>query len=154
MVQTLTAGQVCQRAVVAVHGTVVLSEAARTMRERHVGSLVVIDETAPGERIVVGMVTDRDIVVSVVARDLDARLLRVEDVMSTDLASVRETDPVPQVLALMRRKGVRRVPVTDGEGHLVGIVAADDLVAFLADQLASLAQAIAAGPRREERARP
>lgn len=150
----LTAGQVCRRDVVAVHRTVVLLDAARTMRERHVGSLVVVDEAAPGERFVVGMLTDRDLVVSVVARDLDARALRVEDVMSTDLATVRETDPVPQILALMWRRGVRRVPVTDGEGRLVGIVAADDLVELIAGEMASLAQALAAGPRREERARP
>ncbi|MDP1899734.1 MAG: CBS domain-containing protein [Rubrivivax sp.] len=154
MVEGLTAGQVCNRDVVWVHKTVALNEAARLMRERHVGSLVAIEEAAPGKRLVAGMVTDRDIVLSVVAKDRDARLLRVEDVMTTEVACARETDSVLEVLALMRRRGVRRVPVTDGHGLLIGIVAVDDLLTQLSNDLRSLVQLITAQPGHEQLARP
>lgn len=149
----LTAGETCNRKVIAAHKSTAINESARIMREQHVGSLVVVDETEEGT-FVVGMLTDRDIVTAVVAKDLDAATLRVEDVMSADVVTAREDDSVLDVLANMRRKGVRRIPVTGPNGRLLGLVAADDLLGLIADELRSLVQAIVSQPRLEQQLRP
>jgi signal-transduction protein with cAMP-binding, CBS, and nucleotidyltransferase domain len=104
--------------------------------------------------IVVGMRTDRDIVTAVVAKDMDAATLRVDDVMTRDVATVREADSVLDVLADMRRKAVRRIPVTGPKGELVGLVAADDVLGLIADELRTLVQALVAQPHVERQARP
>jgi CBS domain-containing protein len=129
-----------------------LTDAARLMREQHVGSLVVVDETGKG-RVPVGILTDRDIVVAVVAREVDPRALTAGDVMSNDLATVRPTSSAVDALQLMRRRGVRRVPVVAENGTLAGIVTIDDLLAAVAEQLADVVRAISAEQARETRTR-
>lgn len=151
--ERLTAGDICTRVVAIAFGSTAVTEAARVMREQHVGSLVVVDETKSG-RVVVGMLTDRDIVTAVVARELDPRTLRVEDIMTTDLVTVRAEDSLSDVLAAMQRKGVRRLPVTMAAGVLVGVVAVDDLVELAAEQLQSIVRAIGRERKREETMRP
>lgn len=151
--ERLTAGEVCTRSVVVAFRQTPVNEAARLMREHHVGSLVVVEESDDG-RIVVGMLTDRDIVTAVVAPDVQPALLRVEDVMSRDILSAREDDSVADLLARMRGKAVRRVPVTGNKGQLIGLVTADDLLEIVAEELNDLVQTIAAQPRRERLVRP
>jgi len=153
MTKRLNAGDVCTRDVSYAYKSMSVNEAARMMREQHVGSLVVVDETDQGQ-VVVGMLTDRDIVTSIVAKDVDPRIVRVEDAMSRDLVSVREEDPILDVLSVMRRKGVRRVPVVDGNGALVGLVALDDMLGLVAEELRMVVQAIESGRKREPLARP
>lgn len=122
------------------------------MRENHVGCLVVLDDTG-GRRVVAGMLTDRDIVTAVVAHGLDARILRVEDVMTTDLVSVREDDSLIDLMRAMRHKGVRRVPVLGAQGELAGVVTLDDVLAILAEELGLLAAAIDSEGQRERKMR-
>lgn len=148
-----TAGDVCTRDVVVAFRSTALNEAARSMRERHVGSLVVVDETPEG-RIVCGLLTDRDIVTAVVARDIDASTLRVGDVMTEDVTCVREGDSLHDVIALMRHRRVRRVPVTAAQQRLVGVLASDDVIRLVAEDLHGLAQALAEQPRVEQLVRP
>ena len=145
-----TAGDVCTRDVVVAFRSTALNEAARAMRERHVGSLVVVEETAEG-RVVCGMLTDRDIVTAVVAKDADAATLRVGDVMTEDVTTVREGDSLHDVIALMRH---RRVPVTAAQERLVGVLAADDVIRLVAEELHGLTQALAEQPRVEQLVRP
>jgi CBS domain-containing protein len=140
------------REVVFAYKSMTLSEAARLMREKHVGSLVVVEEGAHGHAPV-GVLTDRDITVAVVAKDLDARTISVGEAMSGDLLTVREDDSVIEALRLMRERGVRRVPVTQRDGTLVGIVTLDDLLEVVADQLRELVRAIASERSHEARAR-
>lgn len=153
MAERLTVGEACTRSVTIAFGTTPLNGAARLMRENHVGSLVVVNETG-GKPIVVGMLTDRDIVTSVLASDLDCSTLTVEDVMSTDVVSVREDDSLIDVMQIMRRKGVRRVPVVGAEGELIGLVTLDDLLEILAQELGLLVSAIETEVQRERRLRP
>ncbi|HET7524474.1 MAG TPA: CBS domain-containing protein [Burkholderiaceae bacterium] len=148
----VTAGDICTRDVAVAYKGMALNEAARLMRERHVGCLVAIEHTGEG-RIVAGMLTDRDIVTAVVAKDMDAATLRVDDVMTRDVVTARESDSVLDVLATMRRRAVRRVPVTGPQGELIGLVAADDLLGLIADELRTLVQALVAQPRAEQSAR-
>ena len=122
------------------------------MRRYHVGDLVVVDEVQ-GRRVPVGMVTDRDLVVEVIAREQPFASCTVSAVMSATVVCVPETAGVIEAIQLMRSHGVRRVPVVDAGGALVGILAADDLLDLLAEELSALARIAPRGQEREERAR-
>jgi len=125
-----------------------VAAAAKLMRENHVGCLVVTDENE-GKPVPVGMLTDRDITVAVVAPGLDAEAILVGDVMSGELLSVQEDAGIAETVELMRVRGIRRVPVTDDKGALVGLIAADDILALLAEEIAGLAGMITREEKRE-----
>lgn len=133
-------GEVCKRDVVAIEASGNLADASRLMRQAHVGSIVVVDET--GLRRPVGIVTDRDIVVEVVAAGLDPNTLTVGEIMARTLAVAREEDDALVSLKTMRRRGVRRLPVVDSAGGLVGIVTLDDLLEVGTNALMDVVQAI------------
>ncbi|TFW29573.1 CBS domain-containing protein [Massilia horti] len=126
--------------------------AALLMRQHHVGDLVVADEIAD-QRIPVGIVTDRDIVVSVIALGLDPSSLQVGDIMSDDLLTVNEADDVYATIEKMRFRGIRRVPVVNANGALMGIVSADDLLEFLSEEMGELARISSHQQAHEKRAR-
>lgn len=132
-------GRVCTREVVVAYTHEPLREAARLMREHHTGTVVVV-EVAGGMRVPVGIITDRDIAVAVFAIDCDAQKLMVGDVTRGALLTVREDADILDVVSQMRDHGVRRVPVVDAHGALVGIVSSDDLLEVLAEQLSGLAR--------------
>jgi CBS domain-containing protein len=123
------------------------------MRERHVGSVVVV-EMGDGGRLPAGILTDRDIVTAVVAKDVDPKTLRVGDVMSTTVAVVRAHDTLYDVLSQMRRHGVRRIPVIDAHGVLAGLVSQDDVLSAIAGELQALASVSQRGQHQEMRTRP
>jgi CBS domain-containing protein len=145
-------GEVCNREVVVAYKTMTLPEAAKLMREHHVGSLVVVVDRL-SERVPVGMLTDRDLAIAVLAKEVDARTLAVRDVMSTELFTVREQDSITDALRLMRERGVRRVPVLTHSGALAGIVTIDDVLDILAEELADVVHAIERERVRETRLR-
>jgi CBS domain-containing protein len=126
--------------------------AALLMRKHHVGDLVVVDGS-DGDAIPAGIVTDRDIVISVVALGLDPASLQVGDIMSDDLLTCREDDDVYQTIEHMRVRGIRRVPVVNGKGALAGIVSADDLLEFLAEEMGDLSRISGNQQAHEKRAR-
>jgi CBS domain-containing protein len=128
----MNVGSICRREVVTVTPQIDLVAAAQVMRERHVGFLVVVEpepNTKYGRPI--GVLTDRDIVVSIVARGADPKLLTVADLMKRYPAMVDEADPLDQALHTMRRMGVRRLPVVGSAGMLSGVIALDDMLAVL-----------------------
>jgi CBS domain-containing protein len=142
---------IAQRDVVTVGRETTLADCARTMRDRHAGSVVVVDEVVPPQAI--GIVTDRDIVLEVIAPGLDANVITAGDVMAAPLATVAEEDDVLDVLARMREHGARRLPVCDADGRLTGIVALDDILEMCAEQLEAAAHVVAAERAREETTR-
>lgn len=148
----MTVGQVCNRTVVFAYRDTPLPEAAKLMRENHIGSLVIVEEADRG-RVPVGMLTDRDIAVAVVAQALDPRTLKAGEVMSGELVTVNEQDDVLDTLQRMRRRGVRRVPVLAANGTLAGIVTLDDLLELVAEQLGDIVKAITAEQSREAKTR-
>ena len=145
-------GEICNREVVVAERTTTIVEAARIMRRYHVGDLVVVDEVQ-GRRVPVGMVTDRDLVVEVIAREQPFASCTVSAVMSATVVCVPETAGVIEAIQLMRSHGVRRLPVVDANGALVGILAADDLLDLLAEELSALARIAPRGQEREVRSR-
>ncbi len=141
-------GEICNRVVVFGRRHETVTAAAQLMREHHVGDLVVVDER-DGCRVPCGILTDRDIVVGIVAKRLDPDALSIGDVMGSELVIAKESDGVSETIELMRAKGVRRIPVIDAAGALVGIVTADDLLDLLAEELGGLARIVARERRRE-----
>lgn len=149
----MNAGEICNREVVVARRDTRLVEAARLMREHHVGSLVIVVDRA-AERVPVGILTDRDIVVAVVAKELDPRSLTVGDVINAGGALVvREQDGLPDALRVMREKGVRRLPVVTKSGALAGILTLDDVLDLVAEELQDSVRTVRAERARETRVR-
>lgn len=145
-------GEICSREVLFARRDESVAAAARQMRESHVGCLVVADEDG-GKRVPVGILTDRDITVAVVAPGLDAEVILVGDVMSAELLSVQEDAGIAETVELMRLRGIRRLPVTDADGALVGLIAADDILSLLAEEISGLVGMISREEKRERTAR-
>lgn len=141
-------GEICSREVVFARKDETVSAAAKLMRENHVGCLVVSDDQ-DGQRVPVGMVTDRDVTVAVVAPGLDADAILVGDIMSSELLSIQDDAGIAETVELMRMRGIRRLPVTDANGALVGLIAADDILGLLAEEIAGLAGMITREEKRE-----
>jgi CBS domain-containing protein len=146
-------GEICKRAVVSIGSKLDVAEAAKLMREKHVGLLVVVKE---GEEIrrPVGVLTDRDIVLQVITRDVSPSAVTVEDVMTRQPLIASESDDLSEVLQAMRVGGIRRVPVVDMRGALSGIIAIDDAVDFITGLLCDITGSIQNEQRQERRARP
>ena len=148
----MTVGEICNRDVVVVRRDDPVTEAARRMREHHVGDLVVVDEK-PGGRVPVGILTDRDLVIEVIAKGVDLNAVTVGDVMSNQLLTAAEADDVADTIKIMRAKGVRRVPVVSRNKTLAGILAVDDLLDLYSEQIADLTALIAREQKREREKR-
>ena len=136
-------GNICRRNPVTVRRFDELTKAAQLMREKHVGYLVVVEpDEADGSQRPVGVLTDRDIVITVVAREADPRTLRVGDIMTQQPVTVSASDSIERALREMRRIGVRRLPTVGQRGELVGIVSLDDMLDVLAGELQNIAGSI------------
>ncbi|MEO8924537.1 MAG: CBS domain-containing protein, partial [Caldimonas sp.] len=130
-------GEICTRTVVTCGGDTSAAELAQTMRDRHVGDVVVVEKGEDGLRPV-GIVTDRDLVVQVLARGADAALWRARDMIVGEPVVVLDTELVYDAIWHMRSRSIRRLPVVDAHGHLFGILTADDVARFLAEALSDL----------------
>lgn len=146
-------GDICNRNVVVAPKTEMIVDAAKRMRTSHVGDLVVV-ETRNGGHVPIGIVTDRDIVVSVVAGDPDhINYLLVSDVMTSDLITAREHDSIESALRQMQENGVRRLPIVDETGMLVGILTLDDVLRYLTAQQSELVALVAREQQHERQYR-
>lgn len=148
----MAVGEICNREVVVTEKSLSVVEAAQLMRTHHVGDLVVV-ESKDGRRQPVGIVTDRDIVVEVVAAGVNPDALKVGDIMGPEVATVRESEGLFEALRHMRDKGVRRMPVVNREGALVGILTLDDLLELFAEEMTELAKLVSHERQREAAAR-
>lgn len=146
-------GEMCVREVVIIQSHDTIRDAAKLMRSHHVGDVVVV-EKQKGENIPVGILTDRDIVLGLIATDVDIDSVTVGDVMSGDLLWAREEDDILDILKRMRQHGIRRIIVVNNRGSLEGILAVDDIIALLSEQLSDLASLIARSQHHEESKRP
>jgi CBS domain-containing protein len=125
-----------------------LQKAATLMREHHVGTLVVVTDGAEGIHVV-GIVTDRDVVIEAVARGLDVKETPVGRLAEGKLAVVPGSSSIEEAIAAMKKRGVRRLLVANENGQLVGIVSLDDLLDAVAHDMAELARIGRAGIERE-----
>lgn len=148
----MTAGKICIRDVATAGRETTVLDAALQMRHRHVGDLVVVDSKG-GKSIPVGIVTDRDIVISVVAMGLDPKVFTLGDTITTSAITCFEDDDVDDCLQIMRTNGIRRLPVTDEDGDLVGILTVDDLIQSTAKELDGISRLINREQIREAKTR-
>lgn len=130
----MNAYEACQKSVVTVRGQEELATAAWMMRERNVGCLVVVEPAGTGGWSAVGLITDRDIVTNVIARDCDPRTVVTEDVMSRAV-TVWSNSLIEDVLIRMRESGVRRMVVIDQSQRMVGILSRDDIFEHLSQRV-------------------
>lgn len=149
----MSIGEFCTREVVIAERNTTIVEVAKLMRKHHVGDVVVIERQE--DRVIpVGIITDRDIVVELIAEEVDPDSVTAADIMSMNLITAPEKEGIWDTLQRMRNKGIRRLPVVNDEGGLEGILTVDDLIELLADELALLAKITGRGLEVESSARP
>jgi CBS domain-containing protein len=136
-------GKICTKPVVTASAQMTVDEAARVMRSRNVGALVVVNAGRP-----IGMLTDRDVAVEVVAKGMDPDTARVGDVMHKRPVTIREDLGIFDAAKVFAKTGVRRLPVVTKSGVLVGVITVDDLIMLLGNELGHVAGGLSAGLRR------
>ena len=144
----MTIGTICNREVITVQRDATVLHAAVLMRQHHVGDVVVI-ENRKNKTVPIGIVTDRDIVVELVATELDCNVITVGDIIITMLIVVKDSAGVFEAIQLMANKGVRRLPVVDADGGLVGIITLDDLLLLLSKELAAFTKLVTREQKNE-----
>jgi CBS domain-containing protein len=142
-------GSLCKRAIVAVDGGATLRHAGKVMLARHVGALLVTVE-GDGRRDALGLVTDRDLAIACVARELAPSEVLVGAIATQPLVSIAASASASDAAALMESTGVRRVLVIDGDGEVIGLLSSDDLLEALLEPLKMLAGALRVNVAREE----
>jgi CBS domain-containing protein len=145
-------GEICNRQVVICQPDDSIQKTAEIMRDNHVGDVIVV-EHKENKHIPIGILTDRDIVIEVLAEGVSLNDIVVKDVMSSELIIVKEDDYIIETIEKMRDKGIRRVPVVNREGGLVGILAVDDTIELVAELLSNLVKLFKHEINREIRTR-
>lgn len=145
-------GEICSRDVVFLRRDDTVLEAAKLMRQHHVGDVVVVEER-DGVRVPVGIVTDRDLVVEIMATELDHTVITVGDIMEQELVTVKESVGIFEAIQYMRSKTVRRLPIVDETGALLGILTLDDLLELLSEELLAISKLISYQRQKETRRR-
>jgi len=148
----MTVGDVCTRAVVTATPDETIADAAKRMRDHHVGTVVVVD----GERRdrPAGILTDRDIVVSAIAQSPEkVASLLIGDVMTRDVITTRPATTLHSALSTMHSRGIRRLPVVSGDGRLEGLIAFDDILEVMSEELSELVGLVAREQKLERELR-
>lgn len=148
----MTVGKICNREVVITTREATLIEVAKLMREYHVGDVVVVAERG-GQKAPVGIITDRDIVLAIVASEVNQDAVTAGDIMTHELLTAREEDSIWDTLQRMRSHGVRRLPVVNNRGGLEGILSVDDFLELISEELLALAQVSRRQQEREKEIR-
>lgn len=132
----MTVGRICQRQVDLADKDENVWRAAERMHQRTVGALVVLNEA----RQPIGILTDRDLMIAVIAENRDPHTTTVGQVMTKPVKTVSEKEAIEAALALMQSGAFRRLPVVDAQGQLVGLVSLDDMLMLLGEELACISQ--------------
>ena len=148
----MTVGKICNREVVITTPEATLIAVAKLMREYHVGNVVVV-KARGAEKVPVGIITDRDIVLAIVASEVDLDAVLAGDIMSHELLTAGEDESIWDVLQRMRSHGVRRLPVVNARGGLEGILSVNDFLELISEELLALAQVATRQQQREKEIR-
>ena len=144
----MSIGTICARDTIIAKREDTIAKVAKLMRKHHVGDIVVVK---PGEdgNVPIGIVTDRDLVIEILAQGLSPDAVTVGDIMSYEVETSYESDGIWDTVQKMRSKGVRRMPVVNQNGGLVGIVSLDDMLELLSDELSGLTKIVNHEQERE-----
>lgn len=129
-------------------------EAAITMRDTHVGCVIVATGSDDDRLTPVGVVTDRDLAIMLIAMNADPDEVTVQDIMSSDPLILSQGDAVEDAIEMMNSHAVRRAPIVDAKGFLIGVVSIEDLVSVISDHLQKLADLLFEGMEYERQRRP
>ena len=135
--------KLCTRPVVTASPDATVEEAARAMRTKNVGAVVVISHGRP-----VGILTDRDVAVGVVGRARNPALVKVGEVMRKNPTVIQEHAGILDAARLLGKKGVRRLPVVNKRSKLVGIISLDDILVLLTTEMGHIGSALSQEMRR------
>lgn len=141
--------EICTREVIIANRNDSVLEIAKLMRQYHVGDVIIV-EHRDDQNVPIGIITDRDIVLELVAKEINASSVTAGDIMTEDLLIVHRADQLSDVIQKMQSKGVRRAPVIDEKGGLVGIITEDDLIEIIGEQLDSLVSLVNREEHREQ----
>lgn len=144
--------EICNREVVVVQRDDTALEAAKLMRQHHVGDVLVVEDRN-GVRVPVGIVTDRDLIMEIMAPELDDTVITVGDIMAKELVTVKESTGIFEAIQYMRQKAVRRLPIVNESGGLIGILTLDDLLELLSEELLEIAKLVKYEQQKETRSR-
>lgn len=144
--------ELCILDVACCHKGTTIAAAARLMRQHHTGDLVITDDS-DGMREPLGILTDRDIVMDVVAKSRDPDRTLVSEIMTIPLVVAAGSEDVETAIERMRTHGVRRLPIVDDSGVVLGILTLDDFYRALAEHTTQLAAIVAKEQTREHRGR-
>lgn len=131
------AGTLCERGVVTINTDVPVAQAARLMRDKHIGD-VIVTEKKNGKTTPIGIVTDRDLTLAAVTRTIDPEKLKIADVVPRSIAIAHEDDDLGQLIQVMKDQGVSRLPIIDDDGALVGVVTSRRIAQWLTQGLADI----------------
>ena len=145
-------GELCNRDVIIAEKSASILSIAQLMRNHHVGSIV-ITETQGDCEIPAGIITDRDLVIEIMAKDIDMDSVTAGDIMTSDLATVKESQHIWDTVQLMCQKGIRRMPVVNDENVLIGIITVDDLLDVLISELENISKLVLTEQKKEKRLR-
>jgi len=148
----MSISELCNREVIISEAEATALDAAKLMRKHHVGDVIIV-KSENNIRRPIGIVTDRDLIVEIMATELDPAVITVGDIMVPNLVTVKETTEIFETIQYMRRKAVRRAPVIDDKGGLIGIITMDDLLKLLSEELSELAKLIDRETEKESRQR-
>ncbi|MBI4006173.1 MAG: CBS domain-containing protein [Gammaproteobacteria bacterium] len=146
-------GKICNRPVITAEKDCSVADAAKLMRQHHVGSLVVVSKNRDC-LFPIGIITDRDLVIEVLAKDVPVDTVTLEDIMTRSPLISREDDDVFDTIDMMRVKGVRRIPVVDSLGSLVAIFTIDDILKIIFNEMGNWASFIYREKMQEQIRRP
>lgn len=146
----MSVGEFCNRQVVIARPESDIVAVAKLMRQYHVGDVVIVRGEEGEATIPLGIITDRDLVIELLAKEVDLNKVTAGDVMSHELVSCPETIGLWDALQRLASKAVRRLVVVSDTGSLVGILTVDDILELLADEMTSLAK-VALGQQARER---
>ncbi|KTD56988.1 CBS domain protein [Legionella santicrucis] len=145
-------GEYCNRDVVVINCNESVKNAAELMRHHHVGDLVLLDEQK-NKKIPIGIVTDRDLVIEVMAAGIAPESLLIKDIVTEPFSSIFENDNLLDALELMHSKRIRRLPVVDNDKTLIGIITLDDFIEILTENMAKVVDVIKLQQQKEAKQR-
>lgn len=115
--------------------------AAKLMKDEGVGSIIITHDEE-GEEVPIGIITDRDVAIKVVAEKRNAENIKISEIMSGDLLIIDDDQDIRSTIELMKKKGVRRAPVMNDDDEICGIISLDDLFVYMTDELNNLADVV------------
>ncbi|KTD41322.1 CBS domain-containing protein [Legionella parisiensis] len=145
-------GEYCNRNVVVINGNESVKNAAELMRSYHVGDLILLEEQE-NKKVPIGIVTDRDLVIEVMAAGVKPDSLLVRDILTEPFTCIFENDSLFDALDMMHSKKIRRLPVVDNENSLIGIITLDDFIEILAETMVNVVDVVKLQQKKEARQR-